>query len=358
MSILDPHRVVVALSGGVDSAVTALLLQEAGLEVQAVTLRLWRAPFVGGNDAVESAQAVAAASGIPCTVLDLEARFYREVVQPFVAAYGQGRTPNPCVFCNPTLKFAALLMAADAIQAAWIATGHYARVLHREGASTRLLRARSTRRDQSYVLYRLDPSTLARLRLPLGEMADKAEVRAFARQRGLPAAARTDSQDLCFLGAGGDYRALVRQLAPESLRPGPIYDETGRRLGEHQGLPLYTVGQREGLGLNVGRALYVLRLDPVANALIVGPPEQLAQTRCTLEAVIFTAGAPPGASFQALAQPRYHAPVTPVTVTLSAPDRAEIAFAAPVTQLTPGQSLVLYQGDEVLGGGVIASEPQ
>ncbi len=353
-SDVDPHRVVVALSGGVDSAVAALLLQEARLEVQAVTLRLWRAPFASDSDAVPSAQAVAAALGIPCTVLDLTERFYQEVIRPFVAAYGQGRTPNPCVFCNPTLKFAALLAAAAEYGAAWIATGHYARVLQAEGTPTRLLRAHHARRDQSYVLYRLDQPTLSRLRLPLGEVADKAAVRALARQRGLPAAERTDSQDLCFLGPRGDYRALLRHLAPESLRPGPIYDEAGQRLGEHQGLPLYTVGQREGLGLNVGRALYVLQLDAAANALIVGPPERLARERCKLEAVTFTAGAPPAPCFQALAQPRYHAPVTPAQITLLPGEQAQVVFATAVAGLTPGQSLVFYHEDEVLGGGVIA----
>lgn len=349
----NPNRVVVGLSGGVDSAVAAALLLEAGFEVQGVALHLWQAPFAEtGSDPLTGAQAVAVALGIPLTVIDLRTRFYREVVQLFADDYAKGLTPNPCVCCNPTLKFAALLAAADQAHARWMATGHYARVEQLPDGSARLLRARSSRKDQSYALYRLTQDQLTRLRLPLGKVQDKAEVRALARRRQLPGAEQRDSQDLCFL-RGGDYRPLIRALRPDSLRPGPIRNAAGKILGEHRGLPLYTVGQRGGLGIATGERLYVLELRPQDNTLIVGPAQQLERGDCPLEAITFIQGAPPTPHFEAEVRIRYQSPPVPATIHILPEQNAHVTFSAPQRGVAPGQSIVFYQGDVVLGGGVI-----
>lgn len=350
-------RVIVALSGGVDSAVTAGLLQREGFAVYGVTLQLWRDASLPPSDSVESAAAVADALRIPLHVIDLQDRFYEQVVEAFADAYARGETPNPCITCNPTIKFAALLEEADRIDAQWIATGHYAIIDQPGEGPVTLSRARCRGRDQSYVLYRLDQPVLTRLKLPLGEFVDKDHVRALARAWDLPVTVRADSQDLCFMG-GGDYRSLLQTLRPEALQPGPIYDEAGTRLGEHRGLPFYTVGQREGLRIAASQRLYVLRLEPEHNAIIVGPGERLLRDACTLRAVTFTAGEAPSATFSAAAQIRYHAAPVPVEVRLLDDDRAQVTFAAPQRGVTPGQSLVFYQDDAascgvVLGGGFI-----
>lgn len=345
-------RVVVALSGGVDSAVAAGLLLREGFTVYGVTLQLWRDTSLPPSDIVESAVTVADALHIPLRVVDLQDRFYTQVVAAFAEAYARGETPNPCVTCNPTIKFAALLEEADRVGAPWIATGHYANVTQQAGAPARLSRAHCRAKDQSYALYRLDQPVLTRLKLPLGEFAEKDAVRELAHAWDLPVRARADSQDLCFMG-GGDYRSLLQTLHPEALQPGPIYDEAGKRLGEHRGLPLYTVGQREGLRIAASQPLYVLRLEPEQNAIVVGPSERLLRDHCTLRDVTFPAGEAPSATFNAAAQIRYHATPIPVVVTLLDDDRARVAFATPQRAISPGQSLVLYQDNTVLGGGFI-----
>ncbi len=351
------RRGVIGLSGGVDSAVAAALLIKAGFEVQGVGLRLWEAPFVASTeDTVESARAVAAALGIPFTEIDLRDRFYNEVVQQFLDEYIKGRTPNPCVLCNPTLKFEALLEAADQVDAQWIATGHYARILHPSiDASLKeahLLRSLNPQRDQSYMLYRLTQRHLTRLRLPLGDIQDKAQVREMARELDLPSAERPDSQDLCFL-KGGDYRLLLQTLRPDHLKPGPILDTSGNYLGEHKGLPCYTVGQRGGLGIATGEKLYVLTLRQADNTIIVGPAECLERPTCTLEAITFPLGTSPTSPFSADVRIRYHAPLVPAEITLLPDTCARVTFLHPQRGIVPGQSAVFYQDEEVLGGGII-----
>lgn len=347
------RRVVVGMSGGVDSAVAAALLLEAGFEVHGVTLQLWQAPFVA--EPPPQVQAIADALQLPLTVLDLRERFFREVVVPWMEEYARGRTPNPCVSCNPSLKFAALLETADRLGAPWIATGHYARVTIEADGSVALRQARALQRDQSYMLYRLSQAQLTRLQLPLGEVADKAKVRAHAARLGLPNAGQSDSQDLCFL-KGGDYRMLLQQLLPERLTPGPIVDRSGREIGRHAGLPLYTVGQRSGLGLALGTPYYVLELRPQDHALVVGPAEALLRTACRLENLTFVRGAPPAPGFDAEARIRYRAARTPAHLEIEPDQRARVTFETPQRGLAPGQSVVFYSGDEVLGGGLISSE--
>lgn len=360
------QRVLIGLSGGVDSAVAAALLQSQGYAVEGITLQLWQAPTAAASPipAAPSAAATAAeALGIPCHVIDVRSRFYETVVTPFLDAYAQGRTPNPCVQCNPTLKFSVMLEAADQLGAQWIATGHYARVQRATDGTAHLYRARNREQDQAYVLYRLTQRHLRRLLLPLGEVASKAEVREIARRRQLPNAARRDSQDLCFM-SGGDYRTLIAKLRPQSLRPGLIYDEAGNRRGEHHGLARYTVGQRRGLGIAAAERLYVIALRPENNALIVGPASSLERRHCTLAEMTFPTGAPPPPrgtaardqpppTFEAHGRIRYRAPLIPVTIRMEGPHRADVALHEAQRGLAPGQSLVLYQDDEVIGGGII-----
>lgn len=352
-SHLHERRIVVGLSGGVDSAVAAALLLEAGYEVHGVTLALWKAPDVPTDNGTVAAQAIADLLRLPLTVLDLRERFFREVVEPWMQAYVTGHTPNPCVHCNPTLKFAALLEVADRLSARWIATGHYARITREDDGRVTLRQARHLPRDQAYMLHRLTQAQLARLQLPLGDIADKATVRAYAARLGLPNAAQSDSQDLCFLG-GGDYRNLLRQLQPDSLRPGPILDLEGRLLGQHTGLPHYTIGQRSGLGLALGTPYYVLELRPEENALIVGPAQALERTHCIVEALTFIHGAAPAPCFTADVRIRYRAPRVPARVELLEDAKARVEFTSPQRALAPGQALVFYQEDRVLGGGLIS----
>ncbi len=351
------HKVVIGLSGGVDSAVAAALLQAQGYEVHGVTLKTWHMPGEDSERSLKPAGAIADALHIPLYVQDVEARFYHAVIEPFIAEYARGHTPNPCVMCNPILKFSVLLEVAEQLGARWIATGHYARVVHTPGGPTRLLQAQNRQKDQSYMLYRLTQHHLTRLLLPLGEVADKATVREMARQYGLPAADAEESQDLCFM-RGGDYRELLTRLCPDAIRPGPIYDVSGKRIGEHRGLAYYTVGQRSGLGIAAGTPLYVIRLHAQDNAIIVGPATRLAREACRLIALSFTADAPPAEDFAAQGRIRYRASDVAVGVRIVDPQCAIVHFARPQYGVAPGQSLVLYKEGEVIGGGLIAeSEP-
>jgi tRNA-specific 2-thiouridylase len=366
-SLAAGRCVVVGLSGGVDSAVAAILLRQQGYAVHGVTLETWHASPESAEHHTAT-EAVAAHLGIPLVRCDVRQAFYTRVVEPFLDGYAKALTPNPCVRCNPILKFATLLEEADRIGAAWIATGHYARVARSVDGSAHLLRARTGEKDQSYALYRLTQRHLSRLLLPLGDLGGKPQVREIARALGLPAAEAKESQDLCFVGSGG-YAGLLATLRPDAMRPGPILGETGSRLGDHQGLARYTVGQRDGLGITAPYRLYVLELDVERNALIVGPRERLARESCWLTDVTFTNGAPPLTEpalrasdpvgtgrprrFEAAGRIRYRSELTPITVTPLALGEAHIRFAEPQVGVSPGQSLVFYSGDEVLGGGII-----
>jgi tRNA-uridine 2-sulfurtransferase len=275
------------------------------------------------------------------------------VIDYFVRAYAQGLTPNPCLECNREIKFRALLARARTLGFSHVATGHYAQIAAppTAGGSFELRRAVDRNKDQSYMVYMLSQSDLARLYFPIGGMS-KAEVRLQAAARGLASADRPESQDICFV-PNGDYRNLLREESPASLRPGPIVDLTGRELGQHQGLPLYTVGQRRGLGLGGGQPLYVVELDVARNALIVGPPEAILRDRLLIDGVSFVDGLWPDEPFGCAVQVRAHAETAPALVTPLAEGRLEIRLEAPLKAITPGQAAVLYAGDRVLGGGRI-----
>jgi len=346
-------RVLVALSGGVDSGVAAALLVEQGYEVVGAMLYLWAGR--GPDDAVDRALRVAGRLDIPFDLINAEAVFESQVVDYFVAEYAAGRTPNPCVPCNRYVRFALLLDRTLALGATYVATGHYARVRRVEGRY-QLLRGLDSRKDQSYFLHALTQEQLARVLFPLGELTKK-EVRTIARQRGLPAAEQPESQDLCFL-AGGDYRHFLAQQVPHLLQPGPIRDTCGRVLGQHQGLAAYTIGQRKGLGSAATEPLYVLAIEPGENALIVGPAAELGRDECLVEEMRYVGGETPTAAFRATAQIRYRARPVGVSVTPLPGERTHVRFASPQRDITPGQFLVLYDGEIVLGGGVICKSQE
>jgi tRNA-specific 2-thiouridylase len=336
------------MSGGVDSAVTAALLLERGHRVRGVTARFWREGGEADQD-MASARAVCRRLGIDHEVVDLADEFYRAVVQHFVAEYAAGRTPNPCIACNRELKFGLLLDRVVA-RGERLATGHYARIVA-AAEGLRLHAGVDAAKDQSYFLYMLGQTHLSRILLPLGEWRKSAVIEQ-ARALGLPAAERAESQDVCFI-ADGDYRRFIREHAPGLLRPGPIEDRSGRVLGEHGGLALYTVGQREGLGIAVGEPLYVLRLDAPRNALVVGPADALGQRALLADEMVYVAGAAPAAGMALQAKIRYRARQVACALFDLGEQTARIEFAAPLRDITPGQAVVVYNGTEVIGGGAI-----
>jgi tRNA-specific 2-thiouridylase len=355
----EGSQVVVALSGGVDSAVAAALLVERGYELTGVMLRLWVEPGPGEGqsnrcctpEALDRARCIAAQLGIPFHLVNAEAEFKTCVVDYLVAEYGAGRTPNPCVRCNRTVRFGFLLNRALALGAEFLATGHYARVRQVEGRY-QLVRGLDSHKDQSYFLHALSQEQLAHVLFPLGELT-KEEVRAIAHDRGLPVAEQPESQDLCFL-VDGDYRRFLEWYAPHLFRPGPIRDTSGRVLGQHGGLPAYTVGQRKGLRISAAEPLYVLAIEPAENTLVVGTAAELGQDECVIAGVHTIAGKLPTAPFNATAQIRYRAHPAAVVVKPLPDGSAHVRFAAPQRDITPGQFLVLYDGEIVLGGGTIA----
>ncbi len=347
-------KVVVAMSGGVDSSVTAALLLKEGYEVIGVMMRLW-APGDGENRccppaAVEMARRVAEILGIPFYVLDFRQPFYEKVVVPFIQGYASGLTPNPCLACNKLIKFDLLFRKAVALGADFLATGHYARVVRTDG-QYRLLKGVDPAKDQSYVLYMLTQEHLARLLLPLGHFR-KEEVRRMAQEMGLPVAGREESQEICFI-PGNDYRDFLRLHLSGAISPGPIYDTKGRLLGTHRGLPFYTIGQRFGLGIPYGKRLYVIAKDPERNALIVGTAEEQGRSELLAGEVNFISGRLPEGPIEVRARIRYRAPEQEAVVYPLEQGRVKVTFREPVAGIAPGQAVVFYRGEEVLGGGII-----
>jgi tRNA-specific 2-thiouridylase len=353
---MTKERVVVAMSGGVDSSLAAALLVEQGYDVVGLMLRIWAEP---GNDfqnrcctpgAIDSARWVADGLGIPFYLYNVEAPFRALVVDYFVREYSAGRTPNPCLMCNRHIRFDILLRRALALDAQYLATGHYARLRHVDG-QYRLLKGVDGHKDQSYVLYMLNQDILSHVLFPIGEYT-KPQVREMARQRSLPAADRGESQDLCFV-ADGDYRQFLKRESPDAVQPGPIVDAAGRVLGQHKGLPFYTIGQRRGLGIAAPQALYVLAIDAENNALVVGTAAELGRTELTASGVSYVSGERPAQPIRVTAKIRYKAREVPAVLEPLPGDRAALRFDEPLRDITPGQGVVFYQGEELMGGGII-----
>jgi tRNA-specific 2-thiouridylase len=353
---------VVALSGGVDSATAAVVLLDRGYRVIGMMMRLWAEEGAADEEAsanrccspeaVDDARQVCQLLSIPFYLVNYEQEFKHHVVDTFVAEYCRGRTPNPCLACNRHIKFDLLLRHALALDAQYLATGHYARIRETDGVY-QLCKGVDPAKDQSYVLYMLGQEELRHILFPLGDYT-KSQVRAIARQRALPVAEREESQDLCFVH-DNDYRRFLRQCAPDAIRPGPIFDSAGSPLGEHKGLPLYTIGQRSGLGISAPEALYVLEIDPARNALVVGPASELGRRELIAEKVSYVSGHAPPAPLQVTAKIRRQARLASATLTPLDEDQAQLVFIHPLRDITPGQGVVFYQGDMVLGGGIIAS---
>ena len=354
---------VVAMSGGVDSAVTTLVMRERGYRVVRINLRLFspgdeehRANPCCGIPAMDDARATCALLGVPFYAINMETEFGAAVVDRFVDEYATGRTPNPCLECNRHVKFRHLVHRARLLGADCLATGHYARVDHGDpaaGVPHRLLRAADPTKDQSYVLYTMTQEQLGYVRFPLGRLR-KTEVRTLARAFGLPVADKAESQEICFVGKRS-YADFVAARRPDVARPGDVVDAGGRVLGEHRGLVHHTVGQRRGLGIAAREPLYVLRLEPVANRVVVGSRAE-ATARCLrADAVALVDGSWPEEPFSVEAVVRYRGAPAPATVTLgpTGSREASVAFHGEGPVSSPGQAVVFYRGDEVLGGGTI-----
>ncbi len=353
-------KVVVAMSGGVDSSVVAALLVEQGYDVTGMMLRLWSEPGSEAEnrcctpDALALARRVAGRLSIPFYAIDARQAFREIVVQSFIDGYTHNTTPNPCLVCNRHLRWDFLLQRALASGAEYLATGHYAR-LQTTSAGVQLLRGRDEHKDQSYVLHALNQAQLQRTIFPLGTLT-KPEVRILARKFNLPVAERPDSQDLCFLGASDIHDFLIRH-APFAANPGPILDQNGVQLGIHQGLAFYTIGQRKGLRIAAPHPLYVLQKDASRNALIIGPAEELGQAALVAINAHWISGQAPISPFRAQVKIRYKARLEYGLVTPQPSASFHVHFDSPLRDITPGQAAVLYDGEVCLGGGTISSTP-
>lgn len=387
-------RIVVAMSGGVDSSVAAALLKEQGHEVIGIMLRLWSEPGAIEDDGVEQvvqnkccslesvddARRVARMLDMPFYLVNVEEEFKSSVVDMFYEEYVAGRTPNPCLTCNRHIRFTVLLNKALALDADYLATGHYVRVDDDPvTGKRRLRRGIDPDKDQSYVLHVLNQQQLAHACFPLGELT-KPQVRAMAAERGMTVATKAESQEICFV-AQNDYRGFINRYAvnantdgdglvgvgvagvatsTKSLitlpKPGPIYDLHGKALGRHRGLAYYTIGQRKGLGLTSPEALHVLKIDAEQNALIVGPASALEKSTFTVGKMHYLSGTTPDKPFAAKVRVRYKAPEIEALVTPLEGNRVAVTLSRPQRAITPGQAAVFYDsqdGDEVLCGGIL-----
>ena len=351
-------RVVVAMSGGVDSSVAALLLHQEGYEVIGVTMKLYDIDqadlpdYYRGCctiDDVEDARAVCRILGVPHYVLNVQREFRTFVIDYFQSEYESGRTPHPCIACNDKIKFSFLAQRAQLMNATHVATGHYARIVAGGSGAWELLRGVDAGKDQSYVLFGMRQDQLASTLMPIGHYP-KDDIRRLASDANFPNADKPDSQDICFIPTG-DYREFLRQRTDE--HPGDIVDPAGNVLGQHEGIQYFTVGQRRGLGLSGGPPRFVIRLEPDTRQVVVGSEEQLYGDSFYADPVSWVSGVPPTGELSVTVKIRYKFAEAPATVT-PVGSGAMVRFHDPQRAITPGQAAVFYQGDSVLGGGVIA----
>ncbi len=355
-------KVVVAMSGGVDSAIAAAILKEEGYQVIGVTMQIWPSDKQAGEvdrfggccglSAIEDAKRVAYKLGIPHYALNFRDIFAQKVIADFCREYSLGRTPNPCIRCNQYIKFDALLERAKGLGADFVATGHYARIEKDETNGRYLLKKGIDRRkDQSYVLYPLTQEQLRHTLLPIGSFT-KERVREIAGELGLPVAAKPESQEICFI-PDDDYPKFLKEYIPQAIKPGPILNEQGRTLGRHQGIPFYTVGQRRGLGISAGEPLYVTAIDPQGNTIVVGSKEKVYENELVASELNSIAVERLLQPIEAKVKIRYLHKEAEAIITPLGKDEVYVKFKEPQMAITPGQAVVFYDDDTVIGGGTI-----
>lgn len=360
MMVETKTRVVVGMSGGVDSSATAALLLEQGYDVVGITLKLWPQDCVSraedkccGPQAVTDARAVCHKLGIPYYLIDEAAEFQSKVIQYFADEYKAGRTPNPCVMCNQNLKFGRLIERADQLGAEYIATGHFARLeKSADGKRTLLKRGRDSRKDQSYFLFSLRQDQLRRAMFPLGEKT-KSDTREVARHCNLKTAEKEESMEICFV-PDNDYGGFLQKANLVQKHRGEIVNLNGQVLGEHEGIEFYTIGQRKGLGISWPKPLYVLELDAERNRVVVGEEPALERDEFIADRCNWISFDTPPDALEATVKIRYNHPGTPATIMPLDQDRAKVKLHTPQRAITPGQAAVFYQDDLVLGGGWIS----
>ena len=348
--------ILVAMSGGVDSAVVAAMLKKRGHEVIGVTLQIWQESQTDPRHAgccslgaVEDARRVARLLDIPHYVLNYKDRFRQTVIENFIEEYAAGRTPNPCVQCNKQVKFDSLMDSMRELGCTKLATGHYARIRQDKATGRfRLMRSRGGK-DQSYVLYMLDQATLSQVMFPLGELPGKTETRQMARELGLPVADKPDSQEICFVNEAGGYSEFLKKERPEMFEKGELVDSTGRRMGEHEGVAGFTIGQRKGLGLTTGTPMFVIKLEPKENRVVVGESADLHQHEVLVQDVFWSQ--PITEATTVSAKIRYNMPAQIAKIYPG--EMTKLIFKKPVRAITPGQIAVAYRGETLVAGGTI-----
>ena len=360
MNVSAAKKVVLGMSGGVDSSVAAKLLKDQGYEVLGVTLKVWEEEDEASTSKrwqergcckVGIAKHVAELLDISHQVIDTRESFQKGVIDDFIGGYLQGTTPNPCVRCNERVKFGGLFQVAEQFGADYIATGHFARIQQDESGTPFLARGLDTRKDQSYFLYRIPAKWLPKMLFPLGAM-EKPQVWAEAEAMGLPVDELKESQEICFV-TQGDYRDFLKEHAPQAAKPGSFVNAEGHELGQHEGVAFYTPGQRKGLGIATGNRVYVQSVVPDLNLVVLGPPEDLETTTCQVADLNIFSPTNLGEGQRIDVKFRYGSLPVPATLDWDNDTSINVRFETPVRALSPGQSAVFYQGDRVLGGGII-----